>query len=134
MPRDAKQIEKDLPSTLERSPEKAQRTYAKTKASAEEQYGEGEQAERTAWSQVKQSFEKVGDHWEAKDEKGPSDSRSKQSSTADKAAGKGETYGGVDVEGNTKDELMERARKLEVKGRSDMSKDELAKAVAGKQG
>jgi cation transport regulator ChaB len=66
MPRDADDIQEDLPSTLERSPEKAKRTYAKAKASAEEQYGEGERAERTAWSQVKEGFEKRGDHWSPK--------------------------------------------------------------------
>ena len=133
MPRDPEEIQKDLPSTLERSPEKAQRTYAKTKASAEEEYGEGQAAERTAWASLKHSFEKVGDHWEPKDEKGPSDPRAKQSSTEDKRRGRGETYGGVDAEQNTKQELYERARELDVQGRSDMSKAELAKAIARKQ-
>jgi len=134
MPRDADDIQEDLPSTLERSPEKAKRTYAKTKASAEEQYGEGERAERTAWSQVKEGFEKRGDHWEPKDEKGPSDSRSKQGSTQAKVNGKGRTHGGVDVEGNSKEELMERAKELDVQGRSNMTKEELADAIARKQG
>ena len=133
MPRDAEEIKKDLPSTLDRSPDKAKRTYAKTKASAEEQYGEGERAERAAWSQVKQGFERKGDHWEAKDEKGPSDSRSKQSSTEAKRQGRGRTHGGVDVEGNSKKELMERAQQLDVQGRSSMSKEELADAIARKQ-
>jgi hypothetical protein len=133
MPRDAEEIKKDLPSTLDRSPDKAKRTYAKTKASAEEQYGEGERAERAAWSQVKQGFEKKGDHWEAKDEKGPSDSRSKQNSTEAKRQGRGRTHGGVDVEGNSKKELMERAQQLDVQGRSSMSKEELADAIARKQ-
>ena len=69
----------DLPGTLKRSPAKAQRTYAKTLDSAEEQYDSEARAHRTAWSAVKHSFEKVGDHWEAKDEKGPSDAQSKPS-------------------------------------------------------
>jgi cation transport regulator ChaB len=133
VPRDPKDIEQDLPSTLERSPRKAQRTYAKTKASAEEQYGEGEVAERTAWASVKHQFEKVGGRWEPKDEMGPSDPRGKQGSTAAKRRGRGETYGGVDAEGNTKDELYARARALDVQGRSRMSKAELARAVARKQ-
>ncbi|MBW3604648.1 MAG: ChaB family protein [Actinobacteria bacterium] len=34
-----------------------------------------EAAHRTAWSAVKHQFEKVGDHWEPKDEWGPSDER-----------------------------------------------------------
>ena len=43
------------------------------------------------------------------------------------------TYGGVDVEGNTKDELYERAKDLGVPGRSSMSKEDLAEAIARKQ-
>src|ERR687895_360993 len=72
----------DLPGTLKRSPKKAQRTYAKTLDSAEEQYDSEERAHRTAWSAVKHSFEKVGDHWEAKDEKGPSDPQAERSGKA----------------------------------------------------
>src|ERR671929_1759681 len=94
----------ELPSTLRRSSAKAQRTFAKTHDSAAEQYGEGERAHRTAYASLKHSFEKVGDHWEPKDEKGPSDPRSKKT-TAQKREGKGETYGGVDAEGNTRAEL-----------------------------
>ena len=126
----AKQSE--LPDTLKRSPAKAQRTFAKTHDSAVEEYGEGERAHRTAYASLKHSFEKVGDHWEPKDEKGPSDPRSKKS-TKEKQQRKGETYGGVDAEGNTKAELYERAKALEIAGRSKMSKRELAKAIARKQ-
>jgi hypothetical protein len=39
----------------------------------------------------------------------------------------------VDVEGNTKAELYERAKKLDIEGRSKMNKDELAEAIARKQ-
>ncbi len=74
----------------------------------------------------------MGDHWEAKDEPGPSDSRSKKS-TKEKQQGKGETFGGVDVEGNTKEELYERAKRLGVEGRSRMSKNDLARAIARRQ-
>jgi hypothetical protein len=45
-------------------------------------------------------------------------------------AGVGKTYGGVDVEGHTKQELMDRARRLGVEGRSRMTKDELVEAIA----
>jgi cation transport regulator ChaB len=121
-----------LPSTLKRSPAKAQRTYEKTLENAEKEYGDGERAHRTAYSALKHSFEKVGDHWEAKDHKGPSDPRSKKSGAAARR-GEGETYGGVDLYGNTKDELEQRARKLEIKGRSHMTKKELARAIAAKQ-
>ena len=119
----------DLPKTLKRSPSKAQRTYAKAHDSAVETYGEGERAHRTAFSALKHSFEKVGDHWEAKDEKGPSDSRAKSGGRNPK----GESYGGVDVEGHTRDELYQRARKLGVEGASKMKKAELAKAIDRKQ-
>ena len=123
----------ELPSTLRKSGAKAQRTFAKTHDSAAEQYGEGERAHRTAYSALKQSHEKVGDHWEPKKRRGPSDPRSKQGSTEAKRRGRGETYGGVDAEGNTKKELYERAKRLGVEGRSSMSKAELARAIARKQ-
>ena len=122
-----------LPETLRRSPEKAQRTYLKVKENAEKQYGAGEKAARTAIAAVKHGFEKVGDHWEAKEVPGPSDPRSKLT-TAEKRAGKGETFGGVDVEGNSKRDLLERARALHIPGRSRMSKEELASAISKKQG
>ena len=122
----------ELPETLKRSPAKAQRQFAKTHDAAAEEYGEGERAHRTAFASLKHDFEKVGDHWEAKDEPGPSDPRSKKS-TAAKRRGEGETYGGVDAEGNTKAELYERARKLDIGGRSRMTKAELARAIGKRQ-
>jgi cation transport regulator ChaB len=123
----------DLPGTLQRSPAKAQRTYAETLESAEETYdGDEARAHRTAWSAVKHSFEKRGDHWEAKDRKGPSDPQAAQSGRAARDRPR-RTYGGVDVEGSTKQELYERAKRAGVKGRSKMSKHELAAAVARKQ-
>lgn len=122
----------NIPGTLQRSPEKAQRTYAKTMASAEKTYGSDERAGRAAFASLKHSYEKVGDHWEPKDRKGPSDPQDAKSGPAARA-GRGETAGGVDVLGHTRDELYERARRLDVKGRSRMNKMELAKAVARKQ-
>ncbi len=122
----------ELPDTLKRSPKKAQETWIKTHDAAVEQYGEGERAHRTAFASLKHSFEKVGDHWEPKKEKGPSDPRSTKT-TKQKAREVGETFGGVDYYGNTKDELYERAKELGVAGRSRMSKKELARAIAKKQ-
>lgn len=84
-----------------------------------------ERAHRAAYSSLKHEFEKVGDHWEPKDGKGPSDEKA--------AGGRGsdaETAGGVDVRGHSKKELYERARKLDISGRSRMSKRELAQAIA----
>ena len=120
--------EEDLPGTIQRSPAKVKRTYAKTLDSAHEEYDSEERAHRAAWASVKHVAEKVGDHWERKDEPGPSDPQSKQSGRAARDRPK-ETYGGVDAEGNTKQELYERAKKLDIGGRSSMSKAELARAI-----
>jgi cation transport regulator ChaB len=121
----------DLPGTLKRSPKKAQRTFVKAHDAAEEQYGDTERAHRTAYAAVKHSFEKVGDRWEPKEEKGPSDPQAAKSGKAARV-GRGETFRGVDVRGNTKQELYERAKKAGVKGRSKMSKAELARSLARK--
>ena len=124
----------ELPATLKRSPAKAQRTFIKAHESAEETYeGDEERAHRTAYSALKHSFEKVGDHWEPKDEKGPSDERAAKRG-ARARRGEGETFGGIDVRGNTKEELYERAKRAGVSGRSRMSKAELARALARKEG
>jgi cation transport regulator ChaB len=122
----------ELPSTLERSPNKAQETWIKTHDAAVDEYGEGERAHRTAYASLKHSFEKVGDHWEPKDEPGPSDPRAARGGKAARE-GKGETFGGADFYGHSKDELYERARKLGISGRSSMSKKELAEAIDRKQ-
>lgn len=124
-----KTTKSDLPGTLKRSPEKAQRTYAKTLDSAHEQYEDERRAHQTAFASLKHSFEKVGDHWELKNGKGPSDPRSKAGRNSGLP-----TAGGVDVEGHTKEELMKRARKLDIRGRSKMNKVELGQAISRKQG
>ena len=113
----------ELPSTLQRSPSKAQRTFAKTYDAAQEQYGDDERAARTAFASLKHSFEKVGDHWEPKDEKGPSDARAEQG-----RGSKADTAGGVDANAS-KAHLYELAKRLDVAGRSSMSKDELVDAI-----
>ena len=118
----------DLPGTLQRSPAKARRLYERVLDNAHEEYGEEQRAHQTAYAALKHSFEKVGDHWEPKDHKGPSDERSMRP----RGQG-GQTAGGVDVEGHTKDELYERAKQLDVEGRSKMTKMELAQAIARKQ-
>src|SRR5919199_2421150 len=120
----------ELPSTLQRSSEEAQRTWAKAHDNAVEQYGEGERAHRTAYSALKHKFEKKGSRWVAKDRKGPSDPRAKHPRARE---GKGKAYGGVDLFGNSKRELYERAKKLGVSGRSNMSKEEVAEEIARKQ-
>jgi cation transport regulator ChaB len=119
----------DLPDTLKRSPEKAQRTYAKALDSAHETYeGDEGRAHRAAFAAVKHSFEKVDDHWEPKEEKGPSDPQAARSGKEARDSD-APTGGGKDV-GTTKGELYEQAKQLGISGRSKMSADELAKAVA----
>ncbi len=122
----------ELPSTLRRSSEKAQRTWSKAHDSAVEEYGDGERAHRTAYAALKHSFEKKGDRWVAKDQKGPSDPQAGKGGEAARQGGS-ETYGGVDAAGNSKQELYERAKALGITGRSKMDKAELAKAIARKQ-
>ena len=114
----------ELPSTLRRSSEKAQDTWSKTHDAAVETYGEGERSHRTAFASLKHSFEKVGDHWEPKQRKGPSDEQAARGYQDPPAQG----AGGVDANAS-KGHLMEVARKLDVKGRSSMTKDQLVSAI-----
>jgi ChaB/Rho termination factor, N-terminal domain len=116
----------EMPSTLARSPEKAQETWVKTHDSAVEQYGEGERAHRTAFSALKHSFEKVGDHWEAKAEKGPSDAQAARSGGSARRGGP--TAEGVDANASKK-HLYDLATRLGVTGRSRMTKKELVEAI-----
>lgn len=119
----------ELPRTLRRSPAKVRRTYSTTLESARESYGgDEERAHRTAWAAVKHVAERVGDHWEEKDEYGPSDAQAAQGGREAREHPK-PTLGGVDVRGNTRAELYARARSLGVAGRSHMRKDELARAI-----
>jgi len=117
---------KDLPSTIRRSSKKAQSTWSETHDSAVEEYGEGERAHRTAFASLKHGFEKVGDHWEAKDEKGPSDAQAAKSGSSARKGGA--TAGGVDANAS-KRHLYEVAKRLGVKGRSTMDKGELVEAI-----
>lgn len=117
-----------LPGTLQRSPAKAKRTYEKALDAAHDEYGDEARAHRVAYAALKHEFEKVGDRWEPKDHKGPSDERSRR-----RRGDGGASAGGVDVEGHTKHELYERAKRLGVKGRSSMTKLELGQAIARAQ-
>ena len=116
----------ELPSTLKRSPKKAQETWSKTHDSAVDSYGEGERAHRTAFSSLKHSYEKVGDHWEPKENKGPSDAQAAKSTPSSRRSRA--TAGGVDANAS-KSHLMDVAKRLDVRGRSRMTKDELVEAI-----
>ena len=115
----------ELPSTLQRSPAKAQRTYAKAHDSALDEYGDERRANQVAWAAVKHSFEKVGDRWGKKEggRKGPSDAQAAGGRDTDR-----ETKGGVDANAS-KDHLLKLAKKLDISGRASMKKKELVDAI-----
>ena len=116
--------EEELPSTLQRSEDKAQRTFAKAHDAAADQYdGDAERAHRVAFAAVKHSYEKVGDHWEPKEKRGPSDAQAEGGFDTDR-----ETAGGVDANAS-KEHLLGLARRLDIKGRSRMTKAELVEAL-----
>jgi hypothetical protein len=75
---------------------------------------------------VKHVAEKKGDHWELKDEKGPSDKQAAKGGRAARAGG--QTAGGIDAN-KSKKALYEDARKAGIEGRSNMDKDELVEAL-----
>ena len=117
----------ELPSTLQRSPKKARKTFAKAFDSALDTYdGDEEAAYRVAFNAVKHTHEKVGDHWERKgnDRTGPSDPQAERGNrdTALRARG------GVD-ESAPKSELYDIAKRLKVEGRSTMTKRQLLTAI-----
>ncbi len=120
----AKQSE--LPSTLRRSPQKAQDTFAKAHDNAAKEYGEGRRAHQTAYGALKHSFEKVGDHWEPKKRKGPSDTQSARGGARSRRTY--ESGGGVD-ERASKQHLYEVAKRLDIPGRSQMAKRQLIEAI-----
>jgi cation transport regulator ChaB len=111
-----------MPSTLERSPKHAQAIWVKAHDAAIKEYGRGRRAQQTAYAALKHEYEKVGDHWVEKGHKGPSDAGAKRRGAP--------TAGGVDANAS-KSHLMGVARKLDIHGRSTMSKPELVKAIQG---
>lgn len=113
----------EMPSTIERSPKHAQEIWSKAHDSAVESYGEGERAHRTAFSALKHQYEKVGDHWEEKEQSGPSDRKAEGGRDSG-----GSTQEGVDANA-TKAHLADVARRLDISGRSTMTKDELVDAI-----
>lgn len=118
---------KEMPSTLQRSDKHAQEIWGKAHDSAVGTYGEGQRAHRTAYAALKHEYQKVGDHWERKSggRKGPSDKQAARGASSRRQA---RTAGGVDANAS-KQELYQQAKKLDVKGRSSMSKDELVGAL-----
>ncbi len=118
--------DEELPSTLQRSDGKAQRTWAKTHHSAVETYdGDEQRANRVAWAAVKHTHEKVGDHWSEKPmgKEGPSDRQAEGGRDTDHG-----TKGGVDANAS-KAHLYDLAKQAGIPGRSSMSKDQLVDAL-----
>ncbi|POM24906.1 ChaB [Actinomadura rubteroloni] len=123
--RDGKVKKSELPSTIQRSDDKAQRTFAEAHDSAVSEYGAGQRANRVAYGALKHTHEKVGDHWQPKagGAKGPSDPQSAGGRTTRRYDAQG-----VDMNAS-KEHLYDIAKKLDVPGRSSMSKLELVKAI-----
>lgn len=118
-----KPILEELPSTIQRSGEKAQRAFAHTHDSAVESYGEGERASRTAFSALKHTHEKVGDHWEPKEQYGASEEQAEGG-----RGSSGQTAEGVDANAS-KRHLYDIAKRLGIEGRSTMDKAQLVDAI-----
>jgi cation transport regulator ChaB len=112
-----------MPSTIRRSDKHAQDLWSKTHDSAVDEYGEGQRSHRTAFAALKNEYEKVGDHWERKEERGPSDQQAAGGRNSDRP-----TAGGVDANAS-KQHLLDVARRLNIKGRSSMNKHELVGAI-----
>jgi hypothetical protein len=60
-----------LPGTLRRSSKEAQEAFTKAHDSAVQTHGEGDQASRQAYTELKKKFEKRGDQWIPKADPGP---------------------------------------------------------------
>ena len=123
----AEKMREDVPSTIARSDDKAVRTYKKALESAEDTYGSGERAHRAAYAALKHTHEKVGDHWEPKEEKGPSDSRAEKP-TDEARRGKGETAEGVDANAS-KGHLDEVAKKVGIEHPEKLKKADLVEEI-----
>ena len=115
----------ELPSTLQNSGGKAQRTFTKAYDAAIDQYGDEQRAHQVAYAALKHTHEKVGDKWKKKDKgkKGPSDAQAAGGRKTDRP-----TAGGVDANAS-KQHLYDLAKKLKISGRSSMSKAELVDAL-----
>ncbi len=117
--------EEELPSTLQHSGDQAHQTFAETYDSAIRTYdGDEARAHRVAYASLKRTHEKVGDHWEPKEEAGPSDARAEEGGPDAHAA----SAGGVDAHASKK-HLYASATRLNVVGRSSMTKAELVEAL-----
>ena len=123
----AEQMRKDVPSTIARSDDKAVRTFKKTLESSEETYGGGERARRAAFASLKHTHEKIGDHWEPKERKGPSDPEAARGAP-EAIARPLPTAQGVDANAS-KGHLDEVARKVGIQRPETIAKSDLIGAI-----
>lgn len=65
--------DESMPKTVQRSDAHAQEIWRAVHASAVKTYGEGGRAHRVVYAALKHEYEKKGDRWVRKAEKGPSD-------------------------------------------------------------
>ncbi|MBC3191003.1 ChaB family protein [Pseudonocardia sp. C8] len=124
----AEQMRDDVPSTIARSDDKAVRTYKKAFESAEDTYGSGERARRTAFSALKHTHEKVGDHWEPKEGAGPSDPQAEKGAGEVRRGDSSETASGVDTNA-AKDHLVDVAERLGIQTPQNLKKPDLVAAI-----
>jgi ChaB/Rho termination factor, N-terminal domain len=124
---EAETMRDEVPSTIARSGDKAVRTYKKTLESAEDRYGDGERAHRAALASLKHTHEKVGDHWEPKDENGPSDRQAERSGPESREH-PSPTAQGVDANA-TKAHLVDVAKKLGITNPNRLRKDDLVHEI-----
>lgn len=113
----------ELPSTLKKADQKAQRTFAKAYDSAMDEYDDEKRAHQVAYDALKHTYEKVGDTWQPKKSSGPSDAQSAGGKNTNR-----KTAGGVDANAS-KDHLYKEAKKLNISGRSTMTKKQLVDAL-----
>ena len=115
----------ELPSTLQNSSGKAQRTFTKAYDAAIDQYGDEQRAHQVAFAALKHTHEKVGDTWKRKDKggRGPSDAQAAGGRDTNRP-----TAGGVDANAS-KRHRYDLAKQLKIPGRSSMSKTELVTAL-----
>ena len=123
--RSGKPKQSELPSTLQNSSGKAQRTFTKAHDAAIDQYGDERRAHQVAFAALKHTHEKVGDTWKRKDKggRGPSDAQAAGGRDTNRP-----TAGGVDANAS-KRHLYDLAKQLKIPGRSSMSKTELVTAL-----
>ena len=100
----------EIPGTIARSAKHAQHIWKKAHDSAVDTYGEGRSAYRVAYAALKHVYEKKGDRWVEKAEKGPSDPQAATgpTTTPKSTEGKKPTAGGKVAK--TEKEAREKAK------------------------